>query len=59
MEDVLDAVGLHACEGGHSEFGGRSVFIADSATGTGDGSNQVDESGGEGWVTPKGWTTLY
>ncbi len=59
MEDVLDAVGLRACEGGSSEIRGKSSVLPDATIDAGDESNQSDETGGEGWVTPKGWTTLY
>ncbi len=59
MEDLLDTVGLGACGGIDAEIRQRSSGAPDAhASAVGDG-NRVDESVGDGWVTPKGWTTLY
>ena len=65
MEDVLDAVGLHACAEGAAEArdandNGR-VAASQSQSGAAGAaaSSGAEESGDAGGPYPKGWITLY
>lgn len=61
MEDMLDAVGLPICAGSVArarDFTGDGHADASQSDDAGCSSG-VEEAGGAGWVTPKGWITLY